>query len=61
MTLRGNIGYQYGIEEIENISKIYGSGKGALSARAIKIEDINKITGYNPLKTGDEKNLEKEQ
>lgn len=55
MTLRGNIGYQYGIEEIENISKIYGSGKGALSARAIKIEDINKITGYNPLKTGDGK------
>ena len=55
LMLKGSIGYQYGIDEIENISKIYGNGNGASHSRAIKIEDINKITGYNPLKTGDGK------
>ena len=48
-------GYIYGIEEMENISKIYGHGSGALYARAIKMEDINKITGYDPMNTGDGK------
>ena len=51
--LVGAEGYVYGIEEIENISKIYGNGKGALYARAMKVEDVNKITGYDPLNTGD--------
>ena len=36
------------VDEINNISKLYGQGKGANNARSINIEDINKITGYNP-------------
>lgn len=31
----------------------YGKGVGALGARSISVDDINKITGYNPMKTGD--------
>lgn len=53
LALRGGTGYQYGVEEIKNICKIYGNGQGAASSRAMEIEDVNKITGYNPLKTGD--------
>lgn len=45
--------YQYGVDEIKNICQIYGKGKKALYARSIEIEDINRLTGYNPLKTGD--------
>ena len=53
LTLKGATGYQYGIEELENICEIYGHGTGASYARAMKIEDINKITGYDPMNTGD--------
>ena len=35
-------------EELNKISELYGQGKGATKARSITIEDINKITGYNP-------------
>ena len=45
-------GYEYGIEVMENISEIYGYGKGADHAKAMTVEDINEITGYNPMNTG---------
>ena len=51
--LCSSTGYQYGIEELENICEIYGHGTGAYYARSMKIEDINKITGYDPMNTGD--------
>ena len=53
LSLIGEKGYCYGIEEMENICKIYGYGTGAISARSITVEDINKITGYDPMNTGD--------
>ena len=53
LTLYGAKGYQYGIEVVENISEIYGHGIGASYARAMTIEDINEITGYDPMNTGD--------
>ena len=53
LTLVSQTGYQYGIEELENICKIYGNGTGASYSRAMKIEDINEITGYDPQNTGD--------
>lgn len=52
-TLRGQEGYQYGPDELNAISAIYGQGKGASSARSINVNDINSITGYDPNKTGD--------
>lgn len=55
LKLQGAKGYTYGIDEMENISKLYGHGNGALSARTMTVEDINKITGYDPLETGDGK------
>ncbi len=33
----------------------YGKGKYAIGARSITVEDVNRITGYNPLKTGNGK------
>lgn len=52
--LRGQTGYQYGPDIINDISKIYGYGEGATEARAIKAEDINKVTGFLPKKNGSE-------
>ena len=53
--IRGKDGYQYGISELNAISTIYGQGKGATGAKSITVEDINKITGYNPTNTGNGK------
>ena len=46
--LKGQAGYQNGINELNNICAIYGNGEGATGARSITVDDINKITGYNP-------------
>ncbi len=50
--LRGQEGYQNGVDELEKICAIYGNGQGATGARSITVEDINKITGYNPNNVG---------
>lgn len=44
--LIGQTGYANGIEELDAISSLYGQGKGASGARSIKVEDVNKIVGY---------------
>ncbi len=46
--IRGQTGYEWGVKELNDICAIYGQGKGANGARSITVEDINKITGYNP-------------
>ena len=51
--LVGDKGYNNGISELNNISKIYGHGEYAVGARSINVDDVNKITGYNPLKEAD--------
>lgn len=72
--LSGAIGYLYAEQELNEICKIYGYGKGANTAktfeydtgdvvegldkgtivgsgaRSINVDDINKITGYDPTK-----------
>ena len=53
LALSGATGYCYGIQEMENVCEIYGYGTGASYARAMTIEDTNKITGYDPMNTGD--------
>lgn len=50
--VQGMQGYKNVKQEIDNISKLYGQGYGATGARSIQIEDINKITGYNPNNVG---------
>ncbi len=40
--------YVNGVQELKNICAIYGQGKGAIGATSVTVEDINKITGYNP-------------
>ncbi len=50
--LKGKDGYLNGQEELDTICAIYGKANGATSARSITIEDINKITGYNPNNVG---------
>ena len=46
------LGYVNGVSELNNICRIYGNGVGATAARCITIEDINRITGYNPNNVG---------
>ena len=51
--LVGAEGYKNGVEELDNISKLYAQGKGAISGRSIKVEDINSLTGYKPQTSSD--------
>ena len=46
--LKTQVAYINAVNELNDICKIYGYGKGAIEARCVKIEDINKILGKNP-------------
>ena len=50
--LRGIAGYIYGVEELNKVCSVFGYGYGANYSRSVKVEDINKVTGYNPKNTG---------
>lgn len=50
--LKGQAGYENAITELNKISNLYGQGKHATGARSVTVEDINKITGYNPNNVG---------
>ena len=55
---KGETAYEWGIDELNDICGIYGNGKGASGARSITVEDIDRITNYNPLRTGNGKTFE---
>lgn len=40
------------VTELNNICSLYGKGYGAVEGRSITVEDIDKITGYNPKNVG---------
>ena len=42
----------YADEELNRVCGLFGKGKNADSARSINVDDINKITGYNPNAVG---------
>ena len=44
--------YLDGIKKLNDLCAPYGRGKGAISARCITIEDINKITGFDKTQYG---------
>ena len=44
--IKGFPGYNNGVEELDNISEIYGHGKGAISARSLTEPDVTKILGF---------------
>lgn len=46
--LVGSAGYINSVDELDNISKIYGNGDFAKDARSFTVEDVNKLTGFNP-------------
>ena len=46
--ISGKDGYLHMEEKLDNECVEYGKGSGAKSARSLRVEDINKITGYNP-------------
>ena len=54
LTFFGKTGYTNAETELNRICSLYGKGKNAEpgTARSINIEDINKITGYDPAHTG---------
>jgi len=57
LELRGIVGYNTGVSTLTGICDDYGAGTHATGARSIKVEDINRITGYNPETTGGGLNL----
>lgn len=50
--LRGIAGYNYGEQELNKVCSVFGNGYGATGARSVNINDINKVTGYNPNNVG---------
>ena len=52
LTLQGKDGYTNAVSRLNSMCEPYGNGTGAESARSVKVEDINNLTGYNPTKTG---------
>ena len=50
--LQGYVGYQYGINELNNLCAVYGHGQYATGARSITADDVNRITGFNPKNVG---------
>ena len=46
--LKGRTGFQNAETELTNIAGLYGQGTHATGARSVNVDDINKITGYNP-------------
>ena len=50
--LQGIAGYNYGEQELNKVCSVFGSGYGATGARSVNIDDLNKITGYNPNNVG---------
>ncbi len=50
--LRGIAGYTYGESELNKVCSVFGSGYGATGARSVDVDDLNKITGYNPNNVG---------
>ena len=50
--LQGQEGYANGVNELNKICEIYGKGEGATDGRNITVDDVNKITGYNPNNEG---------
>ena len=56
LKLSGKEGYNTGVTQLDNMCKPYGT-----NARSIKVEDINRVTGYDPNKTGDGKKFHQGQ
>ena len=44
-----------GVKKLDDECKLYGKGVGAISARSIRIEDIDKVPGYDKTTYGTEK------
>ena len=50
--LEGRIAYENAITELNKVASLFGHGEHAVEARSVTVEDINKITGYNPKAIG---------
>lgn len=48
ITLTGQDGYTNGINILNDAAEVYNDGNMAEIARSINIEDINRVTGYDP-------------
>ncbi len=51
--LEGRLGYLCREKELNKVCSVFGHGRGATGARSINVNDINKITGYNPNNIGE--------
>ena len=48
LNMRGYNAYINLNSKLDGMCEIFGRGTGAVTARSISVEDINKLTGYNP-------------
>ena len=46
----GKLAYVNGISELNTVCKAYGKGTGAVDARSITIEDVDRVTGFDKTK-----------
>lgn len=53
--LSGSSGYFNGEDILNDVCKSYGDGPYAIEARSVNVYDINRVTGYDPSKTGNGK------
>lgn len=51
--LGGIVGFTYGESELNKVCSIFGLGYGATGARSVNIDDVNRVTGYNPNNVGE--------
>lgn len=49
VTLTGLDGYLNGVKTLDDYCSDYADGKIGVSARSVKLQDINELTGYDPL------------
>lgn len=53
--ISGKTGYENGVSDLNSMCESYGKGEYAIKARSIKVEDIDKLTGYDKTTYGEGK------
>ena len=50
--IKGQNGYVNGVQELNNICALFGNARHAKAARSVNVDDINRVTGFNPNNIG---------
>ena len=47
-SMRGKNAFESGLNELDNICRLFGQGYGAIDSRCIEMDDISKLIGFKP-------------